>query len=317
VPIDPQYEDPGRVALLAWLKDRMNADNDRTPDLLWHYTDAVGLKGIVKSERLRATQTGFLNDAGEMEYGVRLASETIRLVKSSDLHPTTAAFLGGLADPTRATLARWLDEHVDVYVTCFCGDGDLLSQWRAYAGRDEAGGYAIGIGTRPPLQGWVQLAPGGHELAVRRVLYDEGDQDLACHQLIDALVPVLDEDPADIERQKSFARSLVDGVVEIASWFKHPAFSEEQEWRIVYVRSRDESKLPLHHRSSRGLLVPHVDLEVPSPVGPVEGHLPVQGINLGPGPEPALKGRGVRSFLEGFPHYANVRVTGSSAPLRI
>jgi hypothetical protein len=29
-----------------------------------------------------------------------------------------------------------------VYITCFCEDGDLLSQWRGYA---DPGGYAIGF----------------------------------------------------------------------------------------------------------------------------------------------------------------------------
>jgi len=37
--------------------------------MLWHYTDASGLMGIVEHERLWATQTSFLNDSTELEYG--------------------------------------------------------------------------------------------------------------------------------------------------------------------------------------------------------------------------------------------------------
>jgi hypothetical protein len=290
---------------------------EQTPELLWHYTDAGGLKGIVENERLWATQTTFLNDSTELAYGLDLATKAIASYDVTHIKATTARFLTGLVDPSKPALASWLDKHLDVYVTCFCGDGDLLSQWRAYAGRDDAGGYALGLGTRPPLQGWPQSVPGGHDLALRRVLYDPDEQQAACQSLIEAVVPVLDADPRDNELQKSFARNLVDGVVELASWCKHPAFEEEREWRIVYVRNNDASKLAVHHRVSRGLLVPYVELELPSPVGTLVGHLPLRAINLGPGPEPMLKKAGVNSLLADFPHYGEVSIEGSAAPLRL
>jgi len=285
--------------------------------MLWHYTDASGLMGIVEHERLWATQTSFLNDSTELEYGFDLAMSVIASYDRTNLKEATDRFLTGLVDPEKPELKNWLDKHLDVYVTCFSGDGDMLSQWRAYSGRDDAGGYALGLGTRPPLQGWPQMAPGDHEFALRQVLYDPIEQQAACHSLIDALVAVLDADPSDNELTKSFARNLIDGVVELASWCKHPAFEEEREWRIVYVRNNDASKVDVQHRISRGLLVPYVKLELPSPVGALSGHLPLRAINFGPGPEPTLKLRGVKSLLAGYPHYAKVPVEGSAAPLRV
>lgn len=285
--------------------------------MLWHYTDAGGLMGIVEHERLWATQTSFLNDSTELAYGLDLAASVIASYDQANVNERTARFLTGLVDPEKPALQKWLDEHLDVFVTCFSGDGDLLSQWRAYAGRDNAGGYALGLGTRPPLQGWPQTAPGGHEFALRRVLYDPTEQQATCRSLIDALVAVLEADPTDNELMKSFARNLVDGVVELASWCKHPAFEEEREWRIVYVRNNDASKLDVHHRISRGLLVPYVELELPSPVEPLLGHLPLHAINLGPGPEPTLKLLGVKNLLAGYPHYDQVPIKGSAAPLRV
>jgi hypothetical protein len=309
--------DPGRDACLTWLARRLDADVRRAPPLLWHYTDAGGLLGIVGRERLWATQTSFLNDSTELAYGIDLVTRAMASYDPSNLKEQTARFLERLFDPHRALLARWLDKNLDVYVTCFCHEGDLLSQWRAYAGRDDAGGYAIGMGTDPPMQGWPQDAPGNHGVALRRVLYDPVEQEAACHELVDTLVPILDSAPTDDELQRSFARNLVNGVVEFASWCKDPAFEEEQEWRIVYVRNNDDDKLPIHHRMARGLLVPYVELELPCPVEPLQGHLPLQSIHLGPGPEPALKLRGLQTLLAGFPHFADVRLEGSAAPLRI
>ena len=309
--------DPGRDACLSWLKRRLDADVRRAPDLLWHYTDAGGLLSIVAHERLWATQTSFLNDSTEMAYGLQLVTSALGSYDPGHLKEATARHLERLFDPRRATFARFFDKNLEVYVTCFCAEGDLLSQWRAYAGRDDAGGYALGMGTDPPLQGWPQGSFEGHDVALRRVLYDPVEQEEACHELIDTLVPILDSDPKDPELQKSFARNLVSGVVEFASWCKDPAFEEEQEWRIVYVRNNDRSKLPVRHRMSRGLLVPYVELELPCPVEPLMGHLPLQAIRMGPGPEPVLKLRGVETFLAGFPHFADVRLEGSAAPLRL
>jgi hypothetical protein len=260
----PASSNPDRDALLSWLKNRLNSDLPQPPEMLWHYTDASGLMGIVEHERLWATQTSFLNDSTELEYGLDLAMSAIASYDRTNLKEATDRFLTGLVDPEKPELKKWLDKHLDVYVTCFSGDGDMLSQWRAYAGRDDAGGYALGLGTRPPLQGWPQMAPGDHEFALRQVLYDPIEQQAACH-------------------------SLIDGVVELASWCKHPAFEEEREWRIVYVRNNDASKVDVQHRISRGLLVPYVKLELPSPVGALSGHLPLRAINFGPGPEPTLQ----------------------------
>lgn len=173
------------------------------------------------------------------------------------------------------------------------------------------------MGTDPPMQGWPQDSPSGHEVALRRMLYDPVEQEAACDELIDTLVPILDADPADRELQQSFARNLVSGIVEFASWCKDPAFEEENEWRIVYVRNNDHSKLPVKHRIARGLLVPYVELELPCPVEPTQGHLPLQAIRLGPGPDPVPKRRGVETFLGNFAHFADVRLEGSAAPLRL
>lgn len=89
------------------------------------------------------------------------------------LKPETVRFLNSFASRDQADATSFIRKHLDVYITCFCEDGDLLSQWRAYAGRDSAAGYALGIGTRPPLLGGVQAAGRQHGLRLRRVLYDQ------------------------------------------------------------------------------------------------------------------------------------------------
>lgn len=305
-------------ARAGWTAGQAAADLARDPGRLWHYTDAGGLSGIVESEGLWATNTRFLNDATELGYGLQLAGEFIRTYSSTArLTPEASAFLRGLADPEQADVTGFLRRNLDVYVACFCEDGDLLSQWRAYAGTDTAGGYALSFETGSPLQAWVHAAGGAHGLRLVRVLYDRDEQEAVLHDLLNRLVPVLEENSQERERKDAVASNLVDALAAFAASCKDSAFAEEREWRIVYDRSNDADPLPLSHRATRGLLVPYVALDLRRPEVAPTGHLPLASINCGPGPEPVLKEQGLRSRLSRHEQFANLVITGSLTPLRL
>ncbi len=138
------------------------------------------------------------------------------------------------------------------------------------------------------------------------------------HDLISGLVSILDRDPTNLAHQNAFGRHLVDGIVAAATYMKHSAFAEEQEWRVVYVRNNDLSiPLEVKHRPSRGLLLPFVELELPSAVGATPNRLPIATINCGPGPDPVLKQNGARSFVGSLDAFSDVVIAGSTAPLRL
>jgi hypothetical protein len=106
--------------------------------------------------------------------------------------------------------------------------------------------------------------------------------------------------PADAARQAAFAHHLVDGIVELTTWCKHPAFEEEQEWRIIYLRNNDRNPLPVRHRAARGLIIPYGELEMPKGTGRFAKYLPLAEIDCGPSPAPELKQEGVRSLLKSW-----------------
>ncbi|HUY24964.1 MAG TPA: DUF2971 domain-containing protein, partial [Candidatus Saccharimonadales bacterium] len=215
------------------------------------------------------------------------------------------------------SMRSWVEKNVSMFVTCFCSDGDLLSQWRAYAGRGSgAGGYALGFETKSP-QGWIQAAPGGHDVSLRRVLYDAATQAAECDALVGPLVDLLDADPASNDAQKAFAANLVDGAAEVAAWCKHPAFEEEREWRIVYQRATDATPLDLKFRPTEGFFVPYVELELPEPTGVRAGTLPARHINHGPSRDGARTRVGLDQLLRSLPDFADIEVRGSLAPLRL
>jgi hypothetical protein len=317
----PFANDPdvlSRKAMLEWLVDRINNDLPVEPEALWHYTDAGGLKGIIESDRLWATDTRFLNDASEITHGLDLAAQALNDYDTTGLKAATGRFVQGLGNLEQQVLSRYFDRTLVVYVACFCDHGDLLSQWRAYGGTAGVGGYAIGFSPRPPMAGWPHVAPGNHGFRLRGVLYDLDKQTAICHDLIKRLIPLLDEDPEDLQKQKAFSDNLIDGLVEIATWCKHPTFSEEREWRIVYVRNEDANPLTTNHRPLHGVLVPYVELTLPTPVGPGAdtGRMPISSVHCGPSPDRNLKHQGVESLVKASPLHHGVGVTDSVTPLR-
>ncbi len=100
--------------------------------------------------------------------------------------------------------------------------------------------------------------------------------------LVQRLVPLFYAEPTDVLRQNAFAQYFIDSVVEAAIWCKDPAFAEQQEWRIFYVRTTDQDPLELEHRTGKGLLIPFVEFHPPMGVGAQPNSLPITRINCGP-----------------------------------
>ena len=115
-----------------------------------------------------------------------------------------------------------------------------------------------------------------------KVEYDRGEQLRRITELLDFLVPIVD-DAQVTEAIRSLAPLSPDGFGRLSGTiaeilmdesvaFKNPAFAVEKEWRLV-VRSRellkqgtddgDHTKLQIWFRTSRGQLTPYVRL-IPS-----------------------------------------------------
>jgi hypothetical protein len=97
------------------------------PDILYHYTSAEGLLGIIESGVLRAGNFSYVNDASELTYGQELVNEV--LVEEIGSAPTS--LLRSLSLRLQSQVLN-LSEEFDFYLSCFCSEFDLLSQWRGY-----------------------------------------------------------------------------------------------------------------------------------------------------------------------------------------
>lgn len=221
-----------------------------------------------------------------------------------------------------------------IYLTCFCEESNLLSQWRAYG---SSGGYNIGL--KVPMEGIVYgLKPEPCVYTARcvKVDYDRDRQLQRVGQLLDFLLPILDE-PNVTEAVRSIDTSsplgfsqlqstIPEMLVEECVGYKDPAFAVEKEWRFI-VRSRvhlkqsmdngDHTNLPIHFRTARGHLIPYIKLQPNHAPTPVVGdgiQLPIVSVTCGPGGDRISAGMAIRTLLDGR-GFRTVRVNHSEIPL--
>ncbi|MGW6659358.1 DUF2971 domain-containing protein [Rhodococcus sp. NPDC055024] len=279
-------------------------DTDR---ILYHYTTAPGLLGILApipngpglehvntsalgSFSLWATDAGFLNDTGELQYGRAQLRRELRahVPPGSSLDGAVtrldAILDGTLGDPYEVSPGDRDTDRRSVYATCFCERGDLLSQWRGYG---DGLGYSIGFrksaldsmnlvagpddGTRPPLLLGVA--------STVKVSYGES-------------VDVLNAAAAEILSGAFDERIALQRCLVALATVKSAAFESEHEWRLFSLEMEKYSRCA--YRVGPLGVTPYVNLlyfpreEIPNPIARVW---------VSPGPNMALRIRVARQIL--------------------
>lgn len=260
--------------------DRQYSDEPPPGTILYHYTSAEGLKGIIESNELWATSAYYLNDSAEMFYGYNVLKEVLDQWLSKASHCEDSISLG-LAQQLRKSFEDLFEKRLlkPIYLTCFCEEDNLLSQWRAYG---QSGGYSIGFSVLPRVGVFGErLAPEPNIYTCRwtKVEYQRRRQVDICRDILDPIFALLDE-PTTAQAMRAVSEhpffgyqklftATMDVLLEEIVRFKSEAFQVEKEWRAV-VRQREFSKqgtddggktpVPVNFRTSRGMLVPYVKL---------------------------------------------------------
>ena len=316
--------------ILKLHNDRESATPRPKTDLLYHYTTAEGLKGIVENDELWASSAYYLNDSSEIYYGCGLLRDVIDEWIKNSSRPETSLTLGLVRQ-----LRSWFGENLleknvvpPVHVACFCEDDNLLSQWRAYG---QTGGYSLGF--RVPIADYLgsgfRPEPCVYTSKWAKIEYDRKAQAARCNAILDILNAF--DDPAIEQAVKAvaghplvghwkIAAAISDVLLEEMISFKNEAFAVEKEWRLV-VRRREfvkqgtddggKAPTPVHFRPTRGLLIPYVKL---LPTDPAK-KLPLATIRSGPTLDKTSAGAALSVFLTKN-GYRAVHVKGSDIPVR-
>lgn len=296
------------------------------PETLHHYTTAAGLMGIFEPRDFRgwevpttcsltlwATDARYLNDAQELTFAAKDLADAMRdLVDRSDADH--AKLIDELAE--RIGEGNFLDPEDNAtthsaYVTSFCKEPDLLSQWRGYG----ANGYSIEFPTEVLRNFLVPV--------MEQALANFGTPFLGGAELAPVQYKV---DESFIQRQ---ARKIVDPenrpsalrlALECLAQFKHPSFEEEQEWRL-FVSLGETFTRCLFRVSVQGMLIPYLPLRfTPYSLkdpdkGPLYKGLISKSVWVGPSPDRQLRAVSVKRMLRQL-SFNDVEVEISETPFR-
>jgi hypothetical protein len=275
-------------------------------DVLYHYTDARGLIGIINDGCLWATAAAYLNDRREIVHGLDVIRETLEGLTNPEpirlIREVYKATINALS-----TLSA-----LDFYVCALSRSADVKSQWVDYAARGY--GYAVGM----DRLGMVDLEPTPIPFPV---IYDNEVQRNLTRSLMvglsdrikKRLISGADEFISDDERERlasdigsalaAYAHVLIPGL-------KHQGFAEEKEFRWILpfgVSALTPEKTYFRDRS--GVIVPYVKMNGANGKG-----LPIREIVVGPMLDFEKASNSVKMMLKAN-GYEDVRVWQSAIPL--
>lgn len=238
---------------------RIPAENDPTVNkVLYHYCSTDSFLSIIANKNIRLSDCNTMNDYSEMHWAYDRFVEAV----NKEYDRLDPIFIDALDKIVSESQLRMLQ-----LVGAFSTDGDVLSQWRAYA--DDGRGVSIGFD-----------ADKIGRLSVRSVVveYDHSAQINHYRALLRAAYDVY-RDLNEKERRNFLFQTGANVGVDLAC-FKNPAFAEEKEVRIIRaavvsfdkhgIYLADEGgtgedkpsrrKLPIKYRSRGGGVIAYVEL---------------------------------------------------------
>lgn len=238
----------------------------------------------------------YLNDSSELRYVETVLEEMLSEVLAEEQGESPRRTL---AQAVRGKLAPHFIEPT-YYVTCFCTQDDLLTQWKTYG--SWGSGFSIGFDRKKLESLLPELAPkvdsglglpdlGRSEIDLAGVSYSFEDQRRSLRRGFDRYTELVSATALPEDLKKCAARVHEDAA-SVASRFKHPAFESEKEWRIIVSLSSYTRPREVRFRPSSRTIIPYIET---TKLG--DGRLPIVSITIGPTLDRVLSFRAVLELL--------------------
>lgn len=264
---------------------------------IFHYTDLNGLKGIVESNALWATNIYFLNDREEFHHGYKCFLNALDYVDHEYV-------LDGVKKQVQDMLSHFIkNQGMHIYSISFCSVSDQLSQWRGY-GKNQ--GVCIEF-EENELAG--ALSNGTYSMTNADVIYTEENSTVEARDEINRLISF--DGPGSVELRKDpLARSayLQFLMRKYIPFFKHSGFKEEKEYRFVFTASDHPPEV--NFRISGNGYIPYI---ISSPNNGLK--LPIKKVIVGPSSNFEEVKASIR-FLLDCKGFRNVQLEESKIPYR-
>jgi hypothetical protein len=204
----------------AWKESR--PEPEHPPGELFHYCGVDGFYGIVTEKTLWMSDVFTLNDASEMLYARTIVDEVLR-----SQNPRPAWLPKGMIRESEFLDLAWSWR---MYVSCFCAEGDLLSQWRGYGA--QRGGFAIGL-DRLRLRNYCQT--GNKTTNLLPLTYDKEEQRRPVLNLTRRACEIAAKHDLKARDFQDYNDAFTFHLTTYMPQIKNPAFREESEWRLLRI----------------------------------------------------------------------------------
>ncbi len=271
----------------------MEQEANDLPEELYHYTSPTALLGILEKGSAWATMIHYMNDAQEMQYAFDLA-RTILVEESG-------SEIGTLNTLTPFEELFNVMKYVAVFAFSLSSRKDLLSQWRAYCPPE--GGYCITFDS-----GMLRSFTEEQGFYFVRCIYNYENQKSVLRPLLRELLAKAAELPAEGSGMDLY-REFGPRIVSICTSLKHPAFEEEQEWRLISGLGPEWDLV--RFRATNSLIVPYREIVVRR-----ESNSAIRSVMVGPNRHPELAARSLHQLSVQM-HQWPIRVEHSQAPFRV
>jgi len=289
------------LAMYFWNKYQIPNHPIDQSGMLYHYTDAAGLLGMVSTNRLWATDVSFLNDPSEGQLFPKNIIDFMRK-KSGGLTKIEQEIVDKIAD----CLGNGLEVDRSFSVS-FCGNGDLLSQWRAYG--SFGSGYAVGM----------QLAGKPHPQLGNLIEVQYGLEGMQAVAL-DLLSIYVEANP---KWKLELCNEAAKAIRYLSLAFKDESYCEEKETRIIAKASNKDNDMfkfeaPLNFRARGSDIVPYINLAIDLNLQLSDENpppLPIRRIVIGPGVDYYRNRSSLEQLLTSH-GYEGVEIAPSTIPFR-
>jgi len=207
------------------------------PEIIYHYTNDVGLRGILETGRLWLSDIFSLNDPSELSHGFSNAASILNSRAARGPQESQV-----FAKRFAALHQKGIQMSAQFFVCSFSSEGNDLGQWRAYA--DNGRGYALGFDTKA-LEAAFTKESNANNITFRVTYKDAALVDIL-RQLIDGMFDLISfpqgknmESASMNAFGKELSISLSVPTLRSALFFKHEAYETENEYRFLQVYRAD------------------------------------------------------------------------------
>lgn len=274
----------------------------------YHYTNGVGLKGILENQELWFTDYRYLNDPKEFSHGLDIIDKVIQQV-APNAHEHARLAL----DVVSELMLKKLSESFQYYITSLSTDGDELGQWRSYA--DNGKGYAIGfsselISIKKPTNFYIG-----------DIQYEDSDVTDRVRDTVQTIVrgfldtvtlhPVI---LTDEKLRRDVLENLTASAAPQLVWHsintKHSAYAHEKEVRLIKIDADDDMISEVSTRVRGSEIVPYMKQKFP-----LKRANSITEIIVGPATS-ADSVRSVRTLLKTLKYPDEIKIKRSDIPYR-